>query len=309
MKKTILIFVILLLAVPFAFSQRVIINETFENTGFNADSLPPNWVKFNEDPTGGPGRQWAVRDSGTNYIGTSALLTAKAYNSRRALTIPWSAGNPIADDWTITDTFTVQAGDSLIFMMLFGSPQGFQAYLDTMQVWMLYDQSPALSFMKIATLKSNDSAGVPISNNVWKEFKFSLSQFAGLTLCLGFRYYINTSVDGFWCNIDNVYVGNRASINVQQIGTNLPKHFALHQNYPNPFNPVTKVKFDLPKNTYMKLEVYDNLGKLVKVLYEGEQKAGYYETSFDGSGLPSGTYYYRLTAGTFVETKRMILVK
>jgi len=309
MKKILLLLTVLFLFTSSLFAQRIIINQNFENTGFGPDSLPPNWVKENADPEGGPGKEWAVRDSGTGYVGTNALLVAQAHNSLRALTIPWSAGNPIADDWVFTDTFHVQTGDSLIFWMLLGSPAGFQPYLDTMQVWAMYDQNSPLTIAKLATYKSNDSAGVPVSTNVWKIYKLNLSAYAGQTICIGFRYYMNTSVDGFWCNIDDVFIGNRSSIGINPIGSNVPKDFALHQNYPNPFNPTTKIKFDIPRNTDVTLEVYNSLGQVVQTLYKGYAAAGYYETNFNASGLPSGAYFYRLVTRDFTNVKKMMLVK
>ncbi len=309
MKKVLFTFLVLVFLIPTLYAQRIIVNQNFENTGFGTDSLPPNWVKFSEDPVSGPGREWAVRDSGTNYIGTNSLLVAQAHNSVRALTIPWSAGDPVANDWVFTDTFTVMAGDTLAFWMLLGSPEGFQPYLDTMQVWISLAQAPGAEISKLATIKSNDSAGVPLATNVWTKHTFVLSSFAGQNICVAFRYYMNTSVDGFWCNIDDVFIGNRSYVGINPIGTNLPKNYALGQNYPNPFNPTTKIKFDLPRNSQVRLEVYNNLGQLVKVLHDGYTKAGYYETQFDGSGLSSGMYYYRLSTPEYVETKKMILVK
>ena len=89
----------------------------------------------------------------------------------------------------------------------------------------------------------------------------------------------------------------------------LPGEFRLQQNYPNPFNPTTRIKFDIPKNTFVKLEIYNNLGQLVKTLFDGQTNAGYFETTFDGNGLSSGTYFYKLTSPDFSETKMMILLK
>ncbi|MCX6157103.1 MAG: choice-of-anchor J domain-containing protein [Ignavibacteriae bacterium] len=309
MKKVIFTFLVLLFFVPAIFAQRVIVNQNFETTGFGIDSMPPGWLMENVDPVGGPGKQWAVRDSGTGYVGTSQYVIAKAHNSKRALTIPWSAGNPVADDWVFTDTFKVQTGDSLIFWMLFGSPAGMTPYIDTMQVWTMYDQSSVLTLQKLGTLKSNDSAGVPLATNVWKIFKFSLSAFAGQTICIAFRYFMDTSVDGLWCNIDDVFIGNHSSVGISQIGNNIPKKFALSQNYPNPFNPTTKIKFDVPKNGNVTVEVFNNLGQVVSTLHNGYTNAGYYETNFDGSKLTSGIYFYRMTSNDFTETKKMILVK
>jgi hypothetical protein len=309
MKKFIFTFLVLLFIVPSLFAQRIIINQNFETTGFGIDSLPPGWLMENVDPTGGPGRQWAVRDSGTRYVGASSLVKAKCHDGKRSLTIPWSSGSPTADDWVFTDTFTVRTGDSLSFWMLIGSTPEIDAYLDTMQVWTMYDQNSSLSYNKLATIKSNDSAGVPLATNTWTLHKFDLSSYAGQKICIGFRYYMDTDVDGLWCNIDEVFIGNHASVGISQIGTNVPKKYSLSQNYPNPFNPTTKIKFDVPKNGNVTLEVFNNLGQLVSTLHNGYTKAGYYETSFDGIKLTSGMYFYRITSNDFVETKKMILVK
>ena len=311
MKKIIIIFVFSVFFVPSLFAQRIIVNETFETSGFNLDSLPTNWAKESADPFYGPGKEWAVRDTGTHYIGTNFLLTAQAYNSKRALTIPWSAGGTsgIADDWAYTDTFTVKTGDTLSFWMLIGSVTGFTPYIDTMQVWAMFGQNSAFTIQKIATLKSNDSAGVPMNDNVWTQHTFVLSSFAGQQICIAFRYYMDVSTNGFWCNIDNVFIGNRSSIGISQIGTNIPKSFSLKQNYPNPFNPRTKIKFDLAKSTNIKIEVYNNLGQIVRVLVNEYKPAGYYETDFIASDLSSGIYYYRLITDYFTDIKKMVVVK
>jgi uncharacterized delta-60 repeat protein len=88
--------------------------------------------------------------------------------------------------------------------------------------------------------------------------------------------------------------------------------FTLQQNYPNPFNPATTIRFSIPVGTGHApsvLKVYDVLGREVATLVNENLEAGSYETQFDASGFPSGVYFYRLTAGTFSETKRMLLLK
>ena len=95
----------------------------------------------------------------------------------------------------------------------------------------------------------------------------------------------------------------------QQKENIIPKQFSLSQNYPNPFNPATTIKFALPKDVNVTLKIYDLLGREVKTLVNEIKKSGYYEVSFDGSSLASGIYFYRLEAGTFVDTKKMVLVK
>ena len=98
-------------------------------------------------------------------------------------------------------------------------------------------------------------------------------------------------------------------VGLQVIGNEIPNEFKLIQNYPNPFNPITKIRFDLPKNANVKLTIYDMLGREIETLVNEQLNAGRYEVAFDGTKYTSGVYYYRLNAGEFVETKKMILVK
>ena len=93
-----------------------------------------------------------------------------------------------------------------------------------------------------------------------------------------------------------------------------PGNFELHQNYPNPFNPSTKIKYTIPSvgtslTKFVQLKVYDVLGNEVATLVNEEKPAGNYSVSFDARELPSGVYFYKIKAGNFVESKKMILIK
>jgi hypothetical protein len=93
-------------------------------------------------------------------------------------------------------------------------------------------------------------------------------------------------------------------------GRQLPKNFTLSQNYPNPFNPTTQISFSLPQTCAVTLKVYDILGREVAViLQDKERDAGSFSVIFDGSKLTSGVYFYRLSAGAYNETKKMIIIK
>ena len=89
----------------------------------------------------------------------------------------------------------------------------------------------------------------------------------------------------------------------------IPEEYALYQNYPNPFNPTTMISYDLPKRTHVVLTVYDILGRNVMTLVNVVEQPGSYEVNFNASDLPSGVYFYRLTAGSFVATKKLLLLK
>ena len=89
----------------------------------------------------------------------------------------------------------------------------------------------------------------------------------------------------------------------------LPAGYSLSANYPNPFNPATQITYTLGEAVEVKLEVFDLTGRLVATLANGLQSAGRYEVTFDAQGLESGVYFYRLHAGSFTQTRRMLLVK
>lgn len=98
-------------------------------------------------------------------------------------------------------------------------------------------------------------------------------------------------------------------VNVEPVSNKIPESFSLKQNYPNPFNPTTVIVYSIPVSLDVKLKVYDELGKEVMTLVDKNQNAGKYEVRFDGSGLSSGMYFYTLQAGTFSQTKKLMMVK
>ncbi len=104
-------------------------------------------------------------------------------------------------------------------------------------------------------------------------------------------------------------VVNRLGNQSAQAVESVPTKFALRQNYPNPFNPVTVIRYELPTASVVKLQVFDVLGRVVATLLNEKRDAGIYEVPFNAGSLSSGTYFYRLQAGSFVETKKMMLVK
>jgi len=89
----------------------------------------------------------------------------------------------------------------------------------------------------------------------------------------------------------------------------IPKDYVVYQNFPNPFNPKTSIRFDIPELTFITIKIYDLLGNEIETLVNEEKPAGTYEITWYAEGLPSGVYFYRLQAGDFVETKKMVLLK
>ncbi len=96
---------------------------------------------------------------------------------------------------------------------------------------------------------------------------------------------------------------------IQMLGGEIPGSYTLSQNYPNPFNPVTNINFSVPKSGFVRIAVYDIMGREVSVPVNENLQAGSYKYDFDASQLSSGTYFYKMTTNDFSEVKKMILVK
>jgi len=96
---------------------------------------------------------------------------------------------------------------------------------------------------------------------------------------------------------------------LERVGAGVPDVFALETNYPNPFNPTTVIQFDIPENSIVSLKIYDLQGREVKTLVADQLTAGTHRVTWDASQLASGNYLYRIQAGSYTETKLMVLVK
>jgi hypothetical protein len=112
-----------------------------------------------------------------------------------------------------------------------------------------------------------------------------------------------TEIGATWNSELPILVGTNNNQN------NVPSAYNLSQNYPNPFNPVTKISYTLPKAGNVKLVVFDVLGREITTLVNDVKTAGTHVVSFDASSLSSGVYFYRINAGDFTSTKKMMLVK
>lgn len=89
----------------------------------------------------------------------------------------------------------------------------------------------------------------------------------------------------------------------------IPASFSLEQYYPNPFNPSTEIRYTISRRAHVLLEIYNTLGQRVATLVDEDQEPDAYQINWKALGLPSGEYFYRLQAGSFVETKKLLLLK
>ena len=121
-----------------------------------------------------------------------------------------------------------------------------------------------------------------------------------ITMCFGFSTLRGAIING-------ITYGT-----VTNIGNNpepFPSRFQLQQNYPNPFNPQTKISFSVPKESFITLKIFDVLGREVATLMNEKKPVGEYSVPWNADNVPSGVYFYKLLAGDFVETKKMVFVK
>jgi len=123
-------------------------------------------------------------------------------------------------------------------------------------------------------------------------------------------YFVNSTTGTVVGELGNIFrTTNGGSTFVSQVSIEIPERFFLSQNYPNPFNPKTNIKLDLPNKSFVKLVIYDMLGKEVSLLINEKLDAGSYQAEWNASDFPSGVYIYKIETESFVQTKSMVLTK
>jgi len=304
MKKILFTILLLIFLSPVVFSQ-VKINEGFETS--DSAHLPLGWSKWNNAAFQiNPKANWTVKDTGSSIVLVTG--TSKAHTGRKACVVSWgcaidtaTGATTNADAWLVTKRLVPSVTDSISFWATGGS----SSYSDSMQVWIgVIDSIPSDITVKVSTIYW--PMGSTYGN--FSNYKYSLHDYAGQTIWIGFRYVSNgNGSSGYAVHLDDVFVGT--PIGITPISTNLPKEYALKQNYPNPFNPTTNINFDLPHAGFVNLIVFNMLGQQVSSLVNQDLKAGSYKVDWNAQDLPSGTYFYKITAGSYVKTNKMILVK
>ena len=127
------------------------------------------------------------------------------------------------------------------------------------------------------------------------------------------RYSVSVRTDdltsGTYRRLPDIASFTAIVTDVNELAETLPQVFGLQQNYPNPFNPTTRIKYQLPIQSHVTLKVYNLLGQQVVTLVNGVEQPGYKSVNFNANNLASGVYYYRLQAGNFIETKKLVLLR
>ncbi len=162
-----------------------------------------------------------------------------------------------------------------------------------------------LGFISLCNAQSYKINFAPLNSITSKNDLFKVTQVVG-QLVAG-----TSSNNDFQLRIGFIEQTNLVMTGLEDGQRELPTNYSLSQNFPNPFNPETRINYELPNSGYVQIKVYDMLGREVAQLVNKEQNAGYYSVSFNTQsiGLSSGIYIYRIHAGDFFQTKKMILMK
>ena len=190
------------------------------------------------------------------------------------------------------------------------------------------DQSTGCFFSFYHLRRCNDTSNITLFGNYQTKRKSfyhdgllvggsTYARNIGLSYCSALEFD-GTSYTLIGCMLNGVVYGDTTLTGITNLNTGIPDKFSLYQNYPNPFNPTTKIKFDVAKSSpliplqrgeFVKLVVFDLLGKEVETLVNEQLAPGTYSVDWDASAFPSGVYFYKLSAGDFTDTKRMVLIK
>jgi hypothetical protein len=176
--------------------------------------------------------------------------------------------------------------------------KGHTYTVENVQISMSSDDSTITYISSPLTIPS-----IPPGDTATASSGFSVRVDSNFSGTFNFNFEITSNSWLYWKDSETYIVTG------VEYGHTLPISYRLYQNYPNPFNPSTKIKFEIPELTDVELKIYNVLGSEVLTLVNDTKSVGFYEVDFIATGLPSGIYFYRLRAGDFVETKKMMLMK
>ena len=209
-------------------------------------------------------------------------------------------------------SFNVQVGSSVVVQPIVGGPNNVTINTVTpMLSWVLPTKTAANSTYEVQLAENSNFSNA-------KSFSSSKASCSASGLSSNKNYYWRVrskAADGtysYYSNTGNFSVGDKATaIDNNEV---LPTEYSLSQNYPNPFNPSTRISFSLPQNSKVALKIFDMLGREIKTIINEEMNAGNHSTIWNGDNnlgnkVSSGVYIYRLTAGDYISTKKMVLMK
>jgi hypothetical protein len=167
--------------------------------------------------------------------------------------------------------------------------------------YMLHYDTPKSQFINVNGVRVDTVEFTAASGSTWYEQSLTVELVRDTNT-------IQMQMFWGWMYVDYLAVPTSILTSVKSLAV-LPNGFSLDQNYPNPFNPVTTIRYSLATPEHVKLRVYDILGRQVATLIDEKQNVGVYEVPFNASSVASGVYFYRIEAGSFIQTKSMVLIK
>jgi hypothetical protein len=205
-----------------------------------------------------------------------------------------------SDAWSFTTAMQVPA----VPVLAYPRNGATNIATDTLLVW--ESAARAQTYHVQVSEDSAFSAAIVDSNGLSNTF-LSINGLDSVTTYFWRVRALNPAGESDWSSIWNFTTGNITI--VDSLDRTVPRHYSLSQNYPNPFNPSTTIQYTIPSDVHVRLTVYNVLGQVVAELVNESQRAGSYDVTLNAVNLPSGIYIYHLTAGNFIETRRMILAK
>lgn len=239
-------------------------------------------------------------------------------------------GTDLDDDYNATSNYSLFSSDYTInnsaeallkFYHWYDTEDGWdggnvQISFDDGENWDLI--SPEDGYPDNSVVALTGQPGFSGNSDGWKMVQFDISELVsdGDVIKFRFRFASTNSQNPGWF-IDNVVVYGTVqepSAIGDENGFNAPAQYSLAQNFPNPFNPITRINYQLPKNSDVTLSIYNTSGQLIKTLVDAERDAGYHSVVWDGTDthgatVSSGVYIYRIRAKDFVQEKRCIMLK
>ena len=242
--------------------------------------------------------QSSFLSNGSDYKGEN-VVDRKARNTN--LNVNWIAGNNTNNEFVeLKWNVLIEPKELYLYNILPNPGNNTNIQVQDCEVFFYKDSNQVGHIASTGPL-SSDGSLIPVdSNTVIKRLKVIIKSFTGTINNLNLPGLAEVET------IARISFDNQVGIDPI---SNTPSSFSLSQNYPNPFNPVTRINFSVPKKTHVSLKVYDINGREISTLVEGSISAGNSSVIFNGSRFASGVYFYRIIAGDFTETKKMLLIK
>jgi hypothetical protein len=271
----------------------------YPKTNIRVNSIP----RFDIDKSGGPRNGWIYMLSAEKGAGSDSADIILHRSTNNGLN--WSPGIRVNQD--------AHNNGKIQFC-----PAICVDSTGAVNVLFFDDRNTSSDSSEIMLARSKDGG------NSWTEFIVSTHRFKPKPIAGTFSYYqgdfitiisAGNKLFTYWMDdYSGLYqcwssIIDLNTIGIRKIETEIPKTFSLNQNYPNPFNPSTLIKYSVPKNSFVKISVYDFLGREIQTLVNEKHSAGTYEVNFNASELSSGVYFYKIQADNFTSVKRMVLVK